>query len=255
MSKLLLTVSLFMVALVVQAQCLECAPDSFPSEQEMVKWQKKCAKKVFAPLSKSAARNPNGSLEYQEYTFSERGMKMRTVELDYVSKMQSVPGLVYASMRVDGDTTYYFTLDSMYVFDRGSRLLSAQSFLDLQWDYFVENTFLSFYVYSRFVPSGSAGHKLRCYANNSSAMLVDFTAPVLSGRSDGLRDPYHPGRHNYVLDKNENSLIQYTYEPVPEEAARLGYTKKSYQLLRKTPVYELAVPDIIKQRNKKSINQ
>jgi len=57
-----------------------------------------------------------------------------------------------------------------------------------------------------------------------------------------------------VLDKNENSLIQYTYEPVPEEAARLGYTKKSYQLLRKTPVYELAIPDIIKQRNKKSSN-
>ena len=85
-------------------------------------------------------------------------------------------------------------------------------------------------------------------------MLVDFTAPVLSGERDGLRDPYHPGRHNYVLDKNENSLIQYTYEPAPEAAALLGYTKKSYQLLRKTPVYELAIPDIIKQRNKKSSN-
>ena len=226
----------------------KCVPDTFPAEKERVKWQKQCARKVFKPLSKAAARNQSGSLTYRESTCHGDEVTVRTVELNYISKV--IPEILFASMRVNGDTTYYFTCDTLYVFDRQNRLVSVQSFFDRQWDYYVENTFLSFYLYSRFVPSGSAAHPMRCYTRNSRYISTCFAASTLSNELSRLMMPYHPGEHYYKLDRKQNALVNYAYVPVPELAEALGYTKIEYTLLNKASLDGgFTVPAEIAARN------
>ena len=216
----------------------------------MVKWQKQCARKVFRPLSKAAEKNQSGSLTYIESTCHGEEVTVRTVEINYISKV--IPEILFASMRVNGDTTFYFTCDSIYVFDRQNRLVSAQFFLDSLWDYFVENTFLSFYIYSHFVPSGSSAHPMRCYTRNSRYISACFAAPVLPKELSRQMMPYHPGVHYYLLDRKQNALVRYTYVPVPELAEELGYNKKEYKVLDKSTLDgRFTVPAEIAARNKR----
>lgn len=240
---MLITASILLSTTSSFAQHCECQTYSQKNLPATQKWYNKCHRKVIKPLQKAAQTNDKGSLEYVERIYSSHGMIENHIELNYVSKMIAPTNIPYASMRINKDTTYYFTNDSLYVFDKWGHKIRTSDFLKSGWNFFATNVFLSFYVYSTFLPGGSTFEPF--FMENSRQFLTaSFVSPIFDdGEQKTLRDPYHSGKHQYVLDKKRKLLVQYIYEPCSNDTQKNEYTKISYQLIRKSPIQFLDYPN------------
>ena len=232
-------------------QSPDCVTYSQTNPPSTEKWYKSCEKKVIKPLQKNAKKNQYGCIEYEESIHTSNGIIKNRVVLTYISKVAHCSQEPYVSMRVNNDTTYYFTNDSLYIFDKTGNLVCVKYYLKERWDYFASNPFLSYYAFYTFF-SGGCTYIPYYYKKSGHVLIADFTSPIFDdGEKKTLRDPYHPGRHHYVLDMKKHSLIQYVYEPCPMLYDQLGYTKKTYQLFHHTTtLLHIDYPIIIKQRNK-----
>lgn len=231
----------------VWSQCPVCETYSKDIPPATKKWSRMCEKKVIKPLKKAAEQNPTGSLEFIVRTYTPQGMRQQHVQLDYVNKMAflSTP---YMSVCVDHDTTYYVTKDSTYIFNRNGELIGVRFSLDRQLDLFFDSPFLSFYAYLTFQYNACAVRPF-LYKKNKERLVADFVSPLYDdGDVKTMRGNYLPGRHRYVLDCQQNALVRYIYEPCAEYAQHAGYTKISYQVLRKNPLIYLDYPSIIDHR-------
>ena len=255
MKTILSIFTLLLCAVTLNAQCPECVTYSADNPPATAKWYRQCEKKVYKPLRKNSHKNRCGSILYEVTTHTAAGISKKKVQLNYICKWESSPiysAEPFLSMRVDDDTTYYLTRDSLYVFDKTGHLAYVRYFMSETWDFFVYNPFLSFYTTHSFFTGGSTFEPF-LYKKEGNVIVADYTSPLFDdGGRKTLRDPYMPGRHVWVLDKKQHTLLQCIYEPCASITAQFGYTKQSYQLLQyNSDLYYLDYPEIIRQRNHK----
>ena len=249
MKKLTLAI-IFCCTIPAYGQVSSCTTYSQTNPPSTKKWYNLCMKKVIKPLQKNAEKNPYGCIGYEETIHTANGIIRNKVTLKYLSKSALPPQEPYLSMMVNDDTTYYFTSDSLYVFDRMGNLVCAKNFLKERWDFFANNPFLSFYAFYSFF-AGGCTYEPFDFHKSGHTLIAEYTSPIFDdGGKKTLRDPYNPGRHHYELDMQNHALNQYVYEPCPSCHPNLGYTRKSYQLLYLTRSFpHMDYPDIIRQRN------
>ena len=202
-------------------ECLVADSNEFKSHAKVIK---KFRKQILKPLLKSSDMMCNGCLSFEEIIY---GVQVRTNH--YVlswSQKAYYSSKPIISLQVNSDSIFYYSTDSVWLYDVKTRHLLYSGAASVYRDLFFRNAFISYYGFM-FEPGGAA-IIINSLKQSGSVFYADYVIPLKYDYN-----PFEAGRHQVTWDKSSNLLLQYCFEPCNPN--KCGYIKKTYRVTSYQP--------------------